>query len=288
MTKKLVSLLLAVCVLMSLAACSRNKQQGSGTEEDPWLCGATKDDDVRVYVMDEILYVYGDGAMADYDKLKDRPWNDIIGDIACVNIFDGLAYVGKNAFKGAGVNCECFDVYLCDEVKAIGESAFEGVSFSFEDETAAFEAMFSIPSGIESIGPRAFADTDISQLYFYSIPEIADDAFLNVKAKAYVINGSGWNEENELDYGGELDYKLQYKFDYEEDYGTEDVTGSGTMNVPEDEPLSYDAAACACDGYHFVRYEVLGGELTLDDPTNPLLESMLTGDVQIKIVYEAD
>lgn len=288
MTRKLIMLLLAFCMLMSLAACSSNEIQGSGTEEDPWLCGATEDDDISVYVMGSSLNVSGSGKMMDFNDAEDRPWNDIIIDISDINIYDGVEYVGKNAFRGAAKHCECLYGYISDELKAIGESAFEGANFQIDDKNFEYPAQLNMPRQLESIGSRAFAKTDLTDIFFYSTPEIADDAFEGVKAKVRVVNGIGWDDTNELNYGGELEYKLLYTFDYEEDYGTEDIHSIGTIYIPEDEAMSYDAAPYADEGYHFVRYEVLEGGLELADPENPVIDTVLTGNVKVKIVYEAD
>lgn len=288
MTKKIAALLLALCMVLSLAACSSNKQKGSGTEEDPWLCGATENDDVRVFVLDNSLYINGDGKMADYDDLEARPWNDIIENVSDISIFDDLKYVGKNAFAGAGANLEdeYVSVFLSEGIGAIGESAFEGAKFSYDFGETRMGAIITIPESVQSIGARAFADSAAYEVYFDGAPEVSDDAFAGNTCTVYVRNGADFER---LPYGGELSYKTLYAFNYVEDYGTDEISGEGTMYIPEDYCELYNAQDYVADeNYSFVRYELLDGDFEIEDPENPELNIMLTGDVRIKIIYEAD
>ena len=286
MTKKLTALILILAMFFALTACaSSDKISGTGTEEDPWLCGATKDDDVRVWVVDNSLWINGDGKMMDFEKLTDRPWNDVIGDVEGINIFDGLQYVGKNAFKGAGANLEdgYADLFLSEGIGAIGESAFEGARFSYDFDETKFGAIITIPESVQTIGARAFADSGVNEVYFDGNPEIADDAFAGNTCDAYVRHYSGFVRQP---YGGELSYKTLYAFNYVEDYGTDEIGGEGTMYIPEDYCELYNAQDYVGDeNYAFVRYEVLDGDFEIEDPTNPELQIQLTGDVQVKIIY---
>ena len=69
MGKKIAALIMVITIVMSLAACTSDGIKGSGTEEDPWLCGATENDDVRIFVVDNSLWINGDGKMMDFENL---------------------------------------------------------------------------------------------------------------------------------------------------------------------------------------------------------------------------
>lgn len=290
MIKKIAILLMALAMIFSLCACGAHDAQsdkisGTGTEEDPWLCGATENDDVRVFAVDNCLYINGDGAMADFENPADRPWDGIIGDICNISIFDELKYVGKNAFKGAGANLndEYVDLFLSGGIGAIGDSAFEGAVFRFVSGDSSMGAIITIPESVQSIGVRAFADSGVNEIYFDGVPEIADDAFAGNTCTAYVRNDADFER---LPYGGEVTYKTLYAFNYVDEYGTDDMTGEGTMYIPEGEVCCYNAQDYVADeNYAFVRYELLDGDLEIEDPENPELNISLTGDVSVKIVF---
>ena len=286
MTKKTISLLLALCMIFALAACSSsNKGQGSGTEEDPWICGNTADDDVRVYIVESSLIVDGDGEMKNYDDPADRPWHKQIGDISDISIFGALKYIGKNAFNGAGANLgdEYVYLFLSDGIEAIGESAFEDVKFSFDSDDFHFSEIITIPESVVRIDASAFANSHPDEIYINGAPEVIESAFEGNTSTVYVRNGSGFEC---LPYGGELTYKTLYAFNYEDDYGTDEITGAGTEYIPEGETATYDANSYISDeSYVFDHYEVVSGDIQIADPANPELSFVITGDVSIKIVY---
>lgn len=284
MNKRFIALFMTLILIFSLSACvATDEIKGTGTEEDPWLCGATENDDVRVFVIDNSLWINGTGKMMDFEELEARPWNDVIGDISSISIFDELQYVGKNAFKGAGANCDYVDLFLGSGIGAIGDSAFEGVNFTQNEDGFVYSPIITIPESVESIGARAFADSELGEVYIDGAPAVADDAFAGNTCKLYVRNNSDFER---LPYGGEIEYVTTYAFNYVEDYGSEDLSGEGTMYVPEGENLEYNAQDYVGDeDYGFIRYEVIDGDLEIADPTNPELNIKLTGDVQVKIIY---
>ncbi|MDO4816127.1 MAG: leucine-rich repeat protein [Bacillota bacterium] len=287
MRKKPIALLLAVLMLVSLmclSACgSADKIEGSGTEEDPWLVGADNAEDVRVVVYDSSIWIDGEGKMMDFEDPALRPWNDILAATDSVQIFGDVSYIGSNAFKGAGTNNGVFDLGIFSELEAIGSSAFAGCGF-YEG------SILTIPESVSSICDSAFADCGTLDVYFDGTPDfIADNAFENVTASAYVRSSGAWHEGNMLDYGGEISYTTLYAFNYVVDSGTEDYTEEGTMYVPEGQLFEYNHEDYMDDEpYHFVRYEVVEGDLVIDDPANPMLSVTITGDVTVKIVCEAD
>ena len=284
MNKRFIALFLTLILVFSLSACAASDEiKGSGTEEDPWLCGATADDDVRVFVIDNSLWINGTGRMMDFEELEARPWNGVIGDIIGINIFDELQYVGKNAFKGAGANADCVDLYLGDGIGAIGDSAFEGANFTDNTDGFEFSTIITLPESVGSIGARAFADSELGELYINGAPAVADDAFSGNTCKVYTRNGSGFDRQA---YGGELEYVTLYAFNIVEDYGTDEISSESTMYIPENSEELYNAQDyCADENYGFIRYEVVDGDFEISDPTNPELNIRLTGDVQVKIIY---
>lgn len=285
--KKLFSLLLAAALLLAVSAFAgcgdRDKKEfAPGTEENPWQCGATDADAVCAFLMDDSLWINGSGRMADYEDLSERPWNDVADRISGVYIFDSLDYVGKNAFKAVGGENDAgyVDLFLSSGIVEIGESAFEGVFFG-DDAYLSF-------SGTEVIGARAFADATFGTAYFYTNPTaVAADAFAGVTANVYTVFDPAHPEAEPLAYGGTLTHKLLYTVAYTEDYGTEDVSGCGSWSVPEDELFEVELESSSED-YHFVRYEVISGDLAVTDPTNPEISAKLTGNVELVIVYAAN
>lgn len=291
MSRKIVALLLAVLMVMSaacLSACGKETAesaalQGEGTEENPWLVGKENAEDVTVFIVDGTLWVDGTGAMKDFDDPAERPWNDMVADVEQVSVFGEVSRIGKNAFCGAGTNVYYLDAgFFCEGLTEIGDSAFEGCNFNGN-------CVLTLPETVESIGARAFADSGITDVHFDGVPAIAEDAFAGTEATFHVRSGSAWDEENMLPYGGETSYKWLYAFDYVEDYGTEDISGQGTMYIPEGEVYDYNAEDyVAEEGYHFVRYEVVEGDYEIAEPENPVLAIELSGNVSVKIVYAAD
>lgn len=291
MNRKITALLLAVLMIMSvvcLSACGNDSAEskvtsGEGTEEDPWLVGAENPEDVSVFIVNGTVWVNGAGAMKDFEDLADRPWNDVIAEVERVSVFDSVSRIGKNAFRGAGTEVYYLDLgFFGEGFTEIGDSAFEGCNFNGS-------CVLTIPETVESIGARAFADSGITEIHFDGVPAIAEDAFTGTEAVFNVRSGSAWDESNMLSYGGETSYKLLYAFDYVEDYGTEDISGQGTIYVPEGEVCEYNAEDyVAEEGYHFVRYEVTEGDYEIAEPENPVLSIELSCNVSVKIVYAAD
>ena len=302
--KKLTALILILTMLFSLCACGGTQPAeandadtlaqpsestvqtdavGSGTEEDPWCVGADKPEDVTVFVTDGTLWINGSGRMQDFANTEERPWDGIIGELTYVFVSDCVEHIGARAFMGAGKDADDFDLgFFSENLLSIGESAFEGANFSFY-------VILTIPESVESIGPRAFAGCPLTDIYIDGTPDIAEDAFAAVTSRVSVRYGAGWDESNMLPYGGELDYIMTYPVRYVDDYGTDEITAEGTAFVPEGELFEYDAVAYLSEeDYHFVRYELVSGELDIADPTDPIISSPVSGSVELKVIYEHD
>lgn len=294
MSKKTIALLLAVFMVMSamcLAGCGNKNAagsaetavSGSGTEDDPWLVGAGENkESVQAFVIDGVLWINGSGAMMDFENEADRPWNTIIAEVNQISIFDEVSRIGKNAFKDAGTKADSLELGIYAPVEVIGESAFEGCCFTDC-------SIITIPESVKEIQSRAFAANGLKTVYIDGVPTVSEDAFAGVNAEFFIRNNCAWDESNMLSYGGEISYHLLYAFDYIEDYGTEDISGEGTVYVPEGEVFEYNAEDYLSEeGYHFEKYEVMSGNLVIENAKNPALSVMLTEDVAVRIVYAAD
>jgi hypothetical protein len=100
--------------------------------------------DCTVTLNNGTLTVSGNGTMADYANLSDRPWVNNIGDITSVVVESGVTSVGMYAFY----NCTSItSVTLPEGLTAIGDGAFGGCS-SLQSIT--------IPSTVTSISAGAF------------------------------------------------------------------------------------------------------------------------------------
>lgn len=254
--------------------------KGQGSQDDPWQIGKTDADSVTAFLQDGEIWVDGAGEMMDFESPEDCPWAENMADIERVSIFGEVTYIGKNAFAGAGANVFFFDIGIFSPLESIGDGAFAGCGLTEAN-------VITIPESVTSIGAKAFDNCGSFDLYIDGAPAIADNAFANDMLNVFVRNDGSWNDANMLPYGGELTYKLLYLVDYVEDYGTEDMTGEGTVYVPEDELLDYNFADyCSDENYHFVRYEITSGDVTIADPENPQLSLELTGNIGLKVIFE--
>ncbi len=247
---------------------------GAGTEEDPWIFG-----ELNAFVIDGTqLWFDGAGEIPDFDDVADRPWNDVTADLEQVNIFGEITRIGKNAFKGAGINKDTFDVFFEQTVEVFAESSFEGANFNTS-------CILTFPETVKEIGARAFADSALTCIYYDGAPEkIADDAFSGITASVNTRNGL-WADENKVGYGGELTYKLLYAFVENDICDDGEASGSGTTYYPEGEEVTVDGDVF--DGYKFERWELVEGDLDIADPENSLLTFTPTGDISVNIYYTA-
>lgn len=287
--KKLV--LAAIAVALLLTGCSDSAAPaaapgkadaiqivGSGTEDDPWLVGASDHDDIQAFVIEESLFINGCGRMMDFPAAEVAPWHETIADVSQICIFTDQN-IGANAFSNAGTNKEYLDVYFPDAMSEIGAGAFKNANLG------EFTVM-NLPLTIEKIGSQAFANTAPGSVYLYSHPDIAEDAFADAATTVYYLNGAGWDEQDFKPYGGEINYIPLRSFNYICDSGSDEFSGEGTMYIPDGEMLDFNAEyEVDTEEYRFVRFEVLDGELSLDT-TDPAIFTELTDNVRVKIIYE--
>ena len=92
-----------------------------------------------------------------------------------------------------------FTIYESDDGTVIKEDAFRGTSLE----------KVQIGADVRMIRRGAFADCyNLKEIYFYGdVPEIEEDAFANVKAKAYYpVDHTSWNADVFREYGGQLEW----------------------------------------------------------------------------------
>ena len=199
--KKLGKLLLfaAMAALLTCLLCvALNATQYSGT------CGAEGDGSNLTWTLDTetgVLKIEGKGAMADYSS--SAPWYNYRSSIKTAKIGDGVTSIGDRAFGGCS---SLTSITIPDSVTSIRGSAFRGcrsltninvdkanksyksidsVLFTKDGKTLIVYpagnagTMYTIPSGVTSIGDYAFWDcrsltsTEIPN----SVTSIGDFAF---------------------------------------------------------------------------------------------------------------
>lgn len=96
MKKRIISLLMVVCLIAALLPTSVLAAPTQGTIDNPWMTGS-----VKAYVDGSTLYLYGTGSSADY-TVSDRtqPWQSLKGSITSVVVADSVQYLGNYIFNG--------------------------------------------------------------------------------------------------------------------------------------------------------------------------------------------
>lgn len=160
---------------------------------------------VWYYDLHGMLYIIGNGNMADYSSPNATPWADCkfnmldvdegvtsIGDNAFAFISLGevnlprksLTHIGKNAFSGSCIS----EIHLNDNITEIEEGAFNGCKY--------LEKVY-LPENIEFIGDFAFSDCKSASLYLTPhLKEIGKYAFFNCEVNRFT-------ESNVLEKVGE-------------------------------------------------------------------------------------
>lgn len=269
---KISALLLSILIIFtSLSAC---KKDGKSTKDDvlTWACGATSQDKVTAEFQEGMLNIRGKGKIADYENAEKTPWSKYAKKIKQVFIDDYVYCIGKNAFAGLGKNEDGIEVFFGNGIETIGESAFEGTRFSEYTR-------LDLPTTVTEIRSRAFSKCEVKSVGFLAQPKtIAEDIFKDTKTTVYALSGS-FSDDAKLQYGGTLEYKLLYSLYIKEDYGTDEVSGEGTVYVPEGEEYTQETLP-ADEEYVFTSWEIISGEISIE-PTNPDFEVTLSGNVSL-------
>ena len=131
MTQKLLSIIALLCLTFT-----------SARADDSGACGTSV---TYSYVeTTRTLTISGTGAMTDYEKASDRPWDGYRSSIKSIVIGNGVTSIGNNAFQG------CYrlpSIAIPASVKSIGNNAFQGCSGL---------TSIDIPASVTSIGDDAF------------------------------------------------------------------------------------------------------------------------------------
>lgn len=129
MKKKLLSLVtaLALCLTLLPAPALAADVAGSGTAEDPWLCGPDGSGSVTAVLADDgTLTVSGTGATASYTSVAQSPWMNIGASIPITKLVieSGVTEIGNFAFS-ALLNVR--EVSISEGVTRIGSNAFSNM-----------------------------------------------------------------------------------------------------------------------------------------------------------------
>ncbi len=180
--------------------------QGSGTSSDPWIIGATEDDNVTAYLngTDELV-IEGTGAMKDFATSADLPWVGNRSAITKLRMSEnaGITNIGNYAFYGcvsltsvtisnsvtsigayAFYSCyQLTDIVIPNSVTSIGSSAFYGCSRL---------ASVNIPNGVTSIENHAFGScTQLTDIIIHNrVKSIGDYAFYSTGLTKIIIPNS--------------------------------------------------------------------------------------------------
>ena len=184
--KKLISIILAACLLISLLPFSV-----SAAEAESKSTGVNWSYNEGTGT----LTISGSGSMDNYYKQGLAPWNDKLSEVEIIKIGEGITSVGDYSFYGAA---NVYKVELPDSLERIGHYAFYknglfsaelpeslkiigAYAFAFcEDMTSV-----NIPDGMTEIGTRAFLATNLSSV---RIP--ADLSNIGFYAFGYDNNGN--------------------------------------------------------------------------------------------------
>lgn len=253
---------------------------GSGTQEDPWLVGSPEESGVRIYTAETALIAEGEGEMMDFREGDVLPWTAILPEMECFFWDSGITSVGAYSFCGMGREEMGVSVYFPEELRTIGAGAFENTYFDYN---------LTIPESVETVESRAFAGASMGDCELEGNPHIAENAFVGAEVTVKGRSAMGWTAEAPAFCKDGVTWEIQHTFSYEVDYGTEEMGMSGAIYLSEDDEYQVDAVLdFAQDGYHFVHYELVEGDLPMEDPTCALLKLHLTGDVRVRVYCEAD
>ena len=149
MKKRLLSALLALCLMVSLMPTA----WASGGTADPPVSGNCGSGARWIFTESTGgLLIYGTGPMADYAAAADVPWAAHREKIKTVDINSSVESIGGNAFIGC-INLS--DITVSNSVKKIGTDAFTGcsglksINYSGSDEDwNKISGLENIPEGV--------------------------------------------------------------------------------------------------------------------------------------------
>lgn len=196
--KRLISLLLAVCMVIAMlpvsAFAAENSTNGPCGDDATWAL--TEDNNG-----DYTLTISGTGAMEDYSKTVAAPWSWAQHRIRAIAIGDEITAIGAYAFKG----CDRFyAITIPASVTTICQGAFRSctsletidLSNAINLKTINSEAFYychnlnevTIPSNVISIGSYAFSECiSLKRVTLLNgVQEIGSAAFMDCNSLKYV------------------------------------------------------------------------------------------------------
>ena len=169
-TRKLLALLLALCLLAATLPLSASAAQYSGS------CGQN----LTWSIDGNVLTISGTGPMNDYRKGSEQPWYKYRKPVTKVVVSSGVTTIGKYAFAGMDMTTAT----LPDTLTKIGDSSF----YSCEEL-----AGITIPSGVTRVQKNTFSEC--SNLAYVTLPNtvtaIEDFAFSDCESLTSIDFPSG-------------------------------------------------------------------------------------------------
>lgn len=165
-----------------------------------------------------VLTIYGDGAMKYYTYKSEMPWYVCQNKIKSIVIEKGVTTIGDYAFYGM---TDATEITIPEGVKTIGAYAFKNctnvnkvslpTTLNVIGESAFYECnhikSIEIPKSVNKSNNYAFSRcAELGTVIFKgNAPEIAEYAFLKVKANAYYPgDNKTWTQDRLKNYGGTL------------------------------------------------------------------------------------
>ena len=186
---KLTSLVaLVLAVLLCLSSCGGTKASSTPKSSDANGTIANTAIDWKFTSSDNTLVISGIGAIPDFDKQSDRPWNDVARSIEVIKFTGDITAIGKLAFA----YCSSLQkIEIPETVTAIGDSAFEGC--------AKLETV-DIGTSLTSLGERAFAFcSSLKVVRLLSAVDIKNETFYNCRALTSLVVDAGISADKVAD-----------------------------------------------------------------------------------------
>ncbi len=135
--KKIISLTMCICMIISMFVCTTAFADNSCGESAVWS------------INDGILTISGSGKMDDYNSESDVPWYNARNSITKIIVENGITHIGDMAFYGC-VNAATAEI--AESVESVGMSAFsytEGSRTNISNIGAAYG--FSLTSDVNQV-----------------------------------------------------------------------------------------------------------------------------------------
>lgn len=190
MTKRILSLMLALALCLSLAACGKDKDDanggtaGNGTDDAAVFVYDVERSDTDTLTWDfnadnGTLSIHGEGLMRSYFDVRPE-WEQYRDSILVITLDDGITSVGEYAFENYRSVTE---VRLPDSIEIIDDGAFD-----YDTELR----KITLPASLKYVGYRAFYNTLLWEPADLVFPEgcefIGDYAFHSALKSGGVVS----------------------------------------------------------------------------------------------------